>query len=392
MANKHIGLLSDSFPPTIDGVAQTVKNYATCLQQNHGDVTVVTPAYKNVRDDYPFDVFRYQSVPLDPRIGYRAGNVFNPEAIRALRKKNFDLLHIHVPFASSILAEKINPKREIPTVLTYHTKFEVDFERRMRSSAMRRVALEFVLRNVNAVDEVWAVTQKCGDALRAIGYKGEYRVMENGTDFVFGKAEGAKVDQLRADYRIPEDAFVFLFVGRMMWYKNIRLMLDMLRQVKEKGLCFRCFMIGGGLDVQDMAAYAKEIGLSEEMIFTGPIYDREYLRVFYSLSDLFLFPSTYDTSGIVVKEAAACQCPSLMIRDSCASEGAVHNVSGFLAEESADDCARVLLEACGSRERLTAVGEEAGRTLYLSWEDAVKRASARYDEILRGWNGPKNTK
>ncbi len=32
--------------PTIDGVAQTVKNYASILQEKHCDVTVVTPNYK----------------------------------------------------------------------------------------------------------------------------------------------------------------------------------------------------------------------------------------------------------------------------------------------------------------------------------------------------------
>ena len=31
MSDFHVGLLSDSFPPVIDGVAQTVKNYATNL-------------------------------------------------------------------------------------------------------------------------------------------------------------------------------------------------------------------------------------------------------------------------------------------------------------------------------------------------------------------------
>ncbi len=61
-----------SFPPTIDGVAQAVKNYADVLHRNHCDVTVVTPRDKGVRDEYPFEVFRYQSIPLDHRIGYRA--------------------------------------------------------------------------------------------------------------------------------------------------------------------------------------------------------------------------------------------------------------------------------------------------------------------------------
>lgn len=386
MERINVGQFSDSFPPTIDGVAQAVKNYATCLHRNYCNVTVVTPAYKNVQDDYPFDIFRYQSLPLDNRIGYRAGNVFNPEAVVRLRQKKFDLIHVHAPFASSTLAANINRPRRVPVVLTYHTKFDVDIGKRLSGGAMRKIAMQFMLNNICAADEVWAVTDKCAESLRAVGYDGPYRVMENGTDFVFGQAHPSKVAQLREAYDLPEDTFVFLFVGRMMWYKNTRLILDTLKRAKERGLPFRCFMVGSGFDAKDIASYAVELGLSQEVIFTGPIYDREYLRVFYSLADLFIFPSTYDTSGIVVKEAAACECPSLLVRNSCAAEGATHDHSGFLAEENADDCAAVLLNACHSRDHLAAVGQEAGRSLYLSWDTAVERAFARYTEILKNWN------
>lgn len=387
MARIHVGQFNDSFPPTIDGVAQAVKNYAACLHRNHCDVTVVTPAYKNVRDDYPFEVYRYQSIPLDKHIGYRAGNVFSPEALVQLRRKKFDLMHIHAPFASSVLVSNINHRPRVPVVLTYHTKFDVDIEKRVTNTVFRKIALEFLTSNVKAADEIWTVTEKCGESLRAIGYEGDYHVMENGTDFAFGQAEESKVQQLREAYNLPDDVFIFLFVGRMMWYKNTRLILDSLKIVKEKGLPFRCFMIGGGLDAEEIQKYAADLSLTDEVIFTGPIYDREYLRVFYSLSDMFLFPSTYDTSGIVVKEAAACECPSLLVRDSCPAEGATHDVTAFLAEENAPSCAEAILAACQSREHLAAVGREAGQKLYLSWDDAVARAYTRYTEILKNWKG-----
>ena len=389
MERIHVGQFNDSFPPTIDGVAQAVKNYAYWLQRNHCDVTVVTPYYKNVKDNYPFDVFRYQSIPLDPKVGYRAGNVFSPEAVLQLRRKKFDLMHVHAPFASSVLVNNINHRPKVPVVLTYHTKFEMDIEKRVSNHMMRKIAMEFISQNVNAADEIWAVTKKGGESLRAVGYEGEFRVMENGTDFAFGRADDTKIAQLREAYTLPDDTFVFLFVGRMMWYKNTRLILDSLKLVKERGVPFRCFMIGSGQDAPNIQAYADELGLTDEVIFTGPIYDREYLRVFYSAADMFLFPSTYDTSGIVVKEAAACECPALLVRDSCAAEGAVDRVSGFLAEENAPSCAAAMINACQSRDTLTAVGQEAGRTLYLSWDTAVERAYTRYTEILNHWNGPK---
>lgn len=383
-----IGLFNDSFPPMIDGVAQAVKNYAEVLQKNHGQVTVVTPKYRHVEDNYPFNVFRYQSIPTGKRVGYRAGNPLEPMALLHLRKMHFDIMHIHAPFASSVLVKTLNHAPRVPVVLTYHTKFDIDIAKRVPNKALQKVALKFVLGNINAVDEVWVVTERCGQSLRDIGYKGRYLVMENGTDFAYGQSPAEAVEALKEKHAIPPDTFVFLFVGRMMWYKNTRLILDSLKAAKEAGLPFRAFMIGDGYDAPAIRQYAMDSGLERETIFTGAIYDREQLRAYYSLSDMFLFPSTYDTSGIVVKEAAACDCPALLVEGSCAAEGVVQDSSGFLAEENAESCARVLLEACQSREHLAEVGRMAGKTLYLSWETAVERAYARYEEILRTWPGP----
>lgn len=388
MSRIKVGQFNDSFPPLIDGVAQAVKNYANVMQNNFCDVTVVTPNYKDVMDNYPFEVFRYQSVPLDKRIGYRAGNPFNIETLIKLRQKHFDLMHVHAPFASSVLVQNVNHRPKVPVVLTYHTKYEVDIAKRVPLIGFRKIAMRFMLENINNADEIWVVTEGCGQALRNVGYRGGYRVMENGTDFAFGKASTDKVDELREKYSIKDDEFVFLFVGRMLWYKNIRLILDSLKILKAKGVPFHTFMVGDGYDAANIKKYTESIGLSDHIIFTGSIYDREYLRVFYSLADIFLFPSTYDTSGIVVKEAAACECPTLLVRGSCASEGVKHNFSGYLSEENAASCSSVLLEACQSRSNIHEIGVNAGKHVYLSWDTAVGRAYQRYTEILEAWPNP----
>lgn len=381
MSDFHVGLLSDSFPPVIDGVAQTVKNYATNLSFQNCKVSVVAPQYKEAVDNYPFEVLRYPSISMGSLLGYRVGVPFDPETLIRLRNRKFDLLHVHAPFASSVLANNIRG-RHTPVVLTYHTKFDLDIEKRVPTSAMRKIALEFLLHNINAADEVWAVTSGCIEALRKVGYEGPCRVMENGTDFARGRASESQIAALRETYHLYEDVPVFLFVGRLMWYKNVRIILDALKILKDNGLPFRALIVGDGYDAPEMKTYTQECGLADQVIFTGTIHDREYLRVFYSVSDMFLFPSTYDTSGIVVKEAAACDCPSLLVRDSCASEGVIHTVSGYLAEENAASCAEVIMKACEDRASIKQVGIRAGQDLYLSWEEAVSRAYARYREIL----------
>ena len=120
--------------------------------------------------------------------------------------------------------------------------------------------------------------------------------------------------------------------------------------------------------------------------FVGAVRDRELLRSFYTRADLFLFPSTYDTSGLVVKEAAACSTPSLLIKDSCASEGIVDRVNGFLCEENVIDCANTIISTTKYPSFTRKVGENASESVYLSWFDAVGFAWKRYEEVLSVWH------
>ena len=73
MKKKHtICLLNDSFPPTIDGVANVVLNYASIIEKKHGHSVVVTPQVPDTEDNYDFPVVRYPSIDTRKLVGYVA--------------------------------------------------------------------------------------------------------------------------------------------------------------------------------------------------------------------------------------------------------------------------------------------------------------------------------
>ncbi len=382
MKKLNIGLFNDSFPPTIDGVANVTVNYARILQEKYGTAVVATPFYPDVTDDYPFEVIRYPSLYLSGDFGYRAGYPFDPRVLNKLESKNFDIIHTHCPFVSTILARMVRTVTGAPIVFTYHTKFDIDIENAIASDSLRRASIKFLLNNINACDEVWVVSQGAGENLRSLGYTGEYIVMENGTDFARRRSAPARVEALRKQYAIGADEPVFLFVGRMMWYKGIRISLDALRRLKDEGQKFRFLLVGDGTDRREIEQYVRDSGLSDVCTFTGNIRDRELLRDYFTLADLFLFPSTFDTNGIVVREAAACYCPSVLIDGSCAAEGIADGETGILIKENADAMADALRDACADRERLRRIGETAAEKIYVSWDEAVRRAAERYEYVI----------
>ncbi len=381
----NILLLNDSFPPTIDGVANVMLNYAENLHACGDAVSVATPAYPDVTDAYPFPVYRYPSMPTGGSIGYRAGAPFSPELFRTLAGQRPQIIHTHCPVISGMLARMLAPQADAPVIFTYHTKFDIDIRKAIRGKRLQEAAVRVLVNNISAADEVWVVSEGAGENLRSLGYTGDCIVMENGVDFPRGKAPAQAVAAARQQWGIPEGLPVFLFVGRMMWYKGMRTSLEALRLAADAGQDFRFVLVGDGVDRPQIEALAAELGLAEKCIFTGAIRDREALRAVFGCADLFLFPSTFDTNGIVVREAAACFCASVLVAGSCAAEGITDGETGYLFDGTPQDMARILCAVCADPAAAHAVGENAAQRIYLSWQDAVARARARYEVVWENW-------
>lgn len=381
--DQTICLLNDSFPPFIDGVANAVLNYARELT-NHGyHPAVITPANPQAEDSvYPYPVIRYPSIDARKLTGYMAGIPFSPKIAQQLSREPVALLHSHCPIVSTLMGRQLRQIVDAPLVLTYHTKFDIDIANILHSKVLQAGSKKALLANINACDEIWTVSRGAGENLRSLGYEGDYLVMPNGVDMPRQRVSEEQIQSVTKAYDLPEGVPVYLFVGRMMWYKGLRIILDALSRLKAAGKDFRMVFVGDGADRNEVEEYARQCAVSEQCIFTGALRDRDALRAWYCRADLFLFPSTFDTNGLVVREAAACGLAPVLIAGSCAAEDVTDGVNGFLIEENGESLFRCLLALHGCRDTLSAVGENAARDLYVSWEEAVRLAEQRYGVVM----------
>ncbi len=382
-------LMNDSFPPVIDGVANAVLNYARTITEKRGECVVVTPEYPGAEYDYSFPVYTYPSLDTTKVFGYRTGLPLEPRMFQRLKEENFSIIHSHCPMISNLLARSLRIAANVPVVFTYHTKYDIDIANALKGELLQEAAVRMLVANVETCDEVWVVSRGAGENLRHLGFTGEYRVMENGVDLPRGPVSPRAAAEAAAGFDLPEGVPVYLFVGRLMWYKGIRLILEGLAGLQTAGKDFRMVFVGGGGDEEEIRGETERLGLGDKCVFTGPLRDREKLRGWYSRADLLLFPSTFDTNGLVVREAAACGLPALLIRDSCAAEGVTDGINGILIREDPAALFAALDSLYGREEFLGQIGEKAMDDLYLSWEDSVLRACDRYEEILADWHGRK---
>ena len=390
MEQRSICLINDSGPPVTDGVANAVVNYAKILTENGKKATVVTPAYTGADDSqFEFPIVRDPSVDLTKLVGYHAGFPFSSQTLETLVERDFDLIHCHCPVTSAMLARALRDRIHVPLVFTYHTKFDIDIANAIKGKLLQEEAKKVLVDNITACDEVWTVSHGAGENLKSLGYQGDYLVMPNGVDFPKGRVDESLVREVTKDFDLPENVPMFLFVGRMMWYKGLKIILDALDTLKRQGTEFRMVFVGNGGDREEVIAYSEKLGLSDCVFFTAPAYDRNVIRAWYCRADLFLFPSTFDTNGLVVREAAACGLGSVLVRGSCAAEDIRDGESGFLIEENAESMARMLTALSRNPEAMRRVGKTAQDEIYISWKDAVTHAQARYEVVLENFKAGK---
>jgi len=371
-----IGLFNDSFPPIMDGVAVCTWNYAYWLNEKKTPASVITPNTPNAPTE-PFPVYRYSSLPLLFRKPYRIGLPTIDFRFQFLLDKTpFKLLHAHCPFTTGQMALRLAHKRKIPFIATFHSKYRDDFERSFKSRKIADMMIKEVISFYEKADEVWIPQAAVEETIREYGYKGNVVVMENGNDFV----DNQDVELIKIDAReylgIQKNENILLFVGQHIWEKNTRLIIDALAQIKN--LDFKMFFVGTGYASDEMKDLVKSVGLTEKVFFKGVITNREMLRKYYAAADIFVFPSIYDNAPLVVREAAAMRTPSILAKNSTASEIIIDNFNGFLTANDPKSLAHKITELLLDKSKIQSAGSNASYSIARSWSSIIDEVNDRY--------------
>ena len=384
MQEKKLKILEvlDAYYPKFDGPCLVITSYAkSFLKMENLDVKIAVPKFPKYTDNQPFTVFRTKALPATE--GYRCAIPWLDCKLKKFLKENkFDIIHIHSPFTMCSYFTKYGKKHNIPTIFTFHTKFKEDFERNLKSKCLQKFMMRYILKNINRADYVWTVSNGAKDCLCEYGYKKPVKVIRNGTDLVCPANPEKLIDQINNKYAIQNEQNVFLSVGRIVENKNLLLALSALKKVAEDGYKFKYLIVGSGNYENKLKETVEKYGLTDYVIFTGKILDREELSAHYLRANLFIFPSTFDTASLAPIEAAAMKLPTLMNQDCSTAEIIENNVNGYLAKESPISWAEKIEEIIDNKDKLTAMKETAFKQVYRTWNSVAEEVIANYKEII----------
>lgn len=376
-----IALFCDSFYPSFDGVINVQTNYASRLLKYY-NVVVVAPRTRReyIQKDYLCLLCKsiYWELIHYPYALPQWDRTFKQH----LKKLRIDLVHIHAPFAMGHYGVKYAKRHHIPVIGTFHTQFKKDFLRYVKIDALTKPLVRYITNCFNKCDEVWTMNRANVAILREYGYKGPTRLMPNGTDLVRTAVHDQLVTTINQKHGLSDQQHVLMFCGRMVKNKNIFLIADVLKTLKDRHFPFHMIYVGDGLDLEKLKKYVAALDLQDQVTFTGKIMDRTLLGAYYLRSDLFLFPSVYDTDGLVKYEAATFGTPSLLIDGSPSAVGTIDQQTAYLTTATKDAIADKIMAIFAHPDTHTAVGTLVHQHLYRHWDHIVAAVADAYQELL----------
>ncbi len=303
MRGMHLALVTETYPPEVNGVAMTLQRLVQGLAQAGWSVEVVRPRQaeevKNgaVRTEVPAGVTQrvVPGVPIPFYQSLRMGLPVRGALRRAWRERRPEVVHVATEGPLGWAAMSAAEAEGIPVTSSYHTNFH-QYGGHYGLKGGRGVALKYLRWFHNRARCTLAPTQQMCDQLAAEGFL-RLGVLARGVDAAL-YAPSRRDRGLRASWGAGEEDPVVIYVGRVAAEKNLGLAVEAFLRLRTLAPRAQFVVVGDG---PERAGLEKKY---PEFHYAG-VQRGEALARHYASADLFLFPSTTETFGNVVTEAMA---------------------------------------------------------------------------------------
>ena len=385
MERLRIGVFMDSWYPDINGVIIVMENLMREMK-DYADITLVVPKTGSEKDDknYFVNIIRIDSIPL-LNTGYKLGMV-DVEYLKykkIFKKYDFDIIHIHSPFALGRLGIRIAREKNIPVVATMHTRWEFEFKKYLKSNLVAKMCVNHLIKSYNKCDNCIALNNSLVKVYKDYGYNGKLEIIHNGTDLKIVEDKDKSLKRINDMFNLNKEDIVFLFVGRIISIKNIFFILDVLKELKQREFKFKMIYVGDGPDYKSLSKKIKDYKMNDEVILAGKIMDRELLKDIYFRADLFLFPSLFDSSSLVQIEAASQETPTIFVEGSVTSDSVEDNINGFKEKEDIIMFADRIEKIINDKELIEKVKKTARKDLAQTWDIIAKETYNYYEKVIK---------
>jgi rhamnosyl/mannosyltransferase len=307
----------------------------------------------------------------------RVGKLFDlqsapicPELVRKIREARSDIIHIHWPNPSAVLAYLASGHRG-RLVITYHSDvvrqrtLAAAFTPLLRAALKRAAAI--IVSSPNYIEGSYVLPE----------FRERCRVIPFGISAeFFADSDTNEVRRIREEYG-PR---IVLGVGRMVYYKGFEHLVRAMVQVDGHLL-----IIGEGPLREYLSQLALNLGVSDRVTLLSGVDD---VRPYYHAADVFALSSVMrsEAFGIVQLEAMACGTPIINTQlDSGVTFVSPHGVSGLTVPPAdAGALSDGINQLLDQPKRRAELGEGARRRVRESFtvERMVQNTFQLYQDVM----------
>lgn len=371
-----LALVTETYPPEINGVAMTLSHLAAGLAARGHDVQVIRPRQKAehpatagaFRDEAGVSHWLVPGMAIPMYRSLRLGLPVAPALQRHWRGETPDVVHVATEGPLGLAALYSAAKCGLPVTSSFHTNFH-QYGGHYGLKAGQDVALRYLRWFHNRTRCTMVPTDEMLRQLSAGGFQ-RLRVMARGVD-TEQFAPGKRSEELRQSWGARDGAPVVIYVGRMAAEKNLGLAVEAFLRVQRDAPDARFVLVGDGPEREPLRAKYPHFH------YAGTRRGAE-LGAYYASADVFIFPSTTETFGNVITEAMASGLVVVSYDYAAARQYIRDGENGYSARF--DDRAALLArvdQVFRQRDRWPAVRQAARATTEtITWDAIISRFEA----------------
>ncbi len=305
-ARPKVAVLTDTLAE-VNGVSVSIRRLAATAAEREIDLEILTCTEEPTgRRGGAMNFQAVASRPLAPNPEYPLTVPPVLDILDYLEENDFTAIHVSTPSAMGLVGLLAARLLHLPISGAFHTDLPRYAERLCPDSVYEKYAWNYVMWFYGVLDEVYAPSRTTARDLVARGLDPRrVRVLPAWVDgelFSPARADG----KLRARHGM-DGRPLLIYAGRVSREKGVDVLAEAFRQVIDAGTDAHLVVAGDGPYRAEMEASLHGLPTT----FLGFIPQEELAGV-YASGDLFVFPSTTDTLGLVVLEAQAAGLPVIV--------------------------------------------------------------------------------
>lgn len=364
-----IAIITETFVPSTDGVVTRLKACIRYFKREGHEVRVIAPDLGVAE----FEGVKIEGVPARTLPLYRSKKFSLPtrKVKKILESYNPDVVHVVNPALVGMTGVHYAKKLSIPMLASFHT--QVPKYADYYNLPMFKGFLWWYFRKLhNQADLNLCTSEAVKEELLEQNFHNVH-VWKRGVDTELFHPDKYDSEMREKLSNGQPDKKLLLFVGRLAPEKEIEKIKSVLVSSDE----FALAIVGDGPHRRKLEKHFE----GTNTVFTGFKHGEELAKA-YASSDVFVFPSTTETLGLVITEAMASGLPLVAAESGPTCEQIDDNHTGLLYDKNKqDDFTMTVLRFADETLRKRLAKTARSDIAEMSWDTQSKQVLDYYKEI-----------